>query len=128
MLPPILSAATVLNARVCTAEGLQLAVVDDLVWNKANGRITYLILSTSSIPASGGGATEPRQFAIHPSYFYLPEVGSHLVFNGKIGKDPYGFLLDLPPAYATVTIQDLTSFQRFVDCCVVSAGHRSDYE
>ena len=128
MLPPILSAATVLNARVCTAEGLELAVVDDLVWNKANGRITYLILGIPSIPTSGGGVTEPRQFAIHPSYFYLPEVGNHLTFNGKIGKDHHGFFLDLPPTYATVTIQDLTSFQRYVDRLVARAGHRSDYE
>lgn len=121
--------AALIDLPVQGSEGATIGKVKDLVWNMQSTRITYLLVvpSKGKDPqrTKGGPATV---YAIHPSYFYFADTGTHLVFSRKIGNDDPAFFLELPDRYMGGEVRDLRAFIRSVDRRTPVASHRSDYE
>lgn len=113
-----------MGADVYSGKGYVIGLLEDLVWNKDSGKVSYLIVT----PQQAESGTESVYFAIHHSYFYLEGPKGHLTFNPKIGKDDYSFFLDLPVLYEDMDVQDSTAFNRYVVNHSAVASHRSDNE
>ena len=125
----IVSVAALIGLPVHGSQGDAIAKVKDLVWNMQSTRITYLLV----VPYRDKAPQRPKNgpltvYAIHPSYFYIADTGTHLVFSRKIGNDDPAFFLELPSQYMGGEVRDLRSFIRFVDRRPTVASHRSDYE
>ncbi|MCP9234536.1 PRC-barrel domain-containing protein [Lewinella sp. JB7] len=119
---PIFSLSSVIGSEVRSAVGVDVAVLEDIVCNKDNGKITYFILS----PLGKEEDDDMPLFAVHHSFFYFDSVADTLVFSAKIGKDDHSFFLDLPPHYNDSEVEDVASFNRYLASHSSVAGHRSD--
>ena len=113
-----------MGADVYSSKGNSVGILEDVIWNKDSGKVTYLIVS----PQYSEQAETPVYFAIHHSFFYFDGPDELLTFNSKIGKDDHSFFLDLPSHYEDTDMQDLTAFNRYLITYSAVATHRSDNE
>ncbi len=119
---PIFSLSAIMGADVLSNKGDSIGILEDVIWNKDSGKVTYLIVS----PQEPNEAHCPVYFAIHHSFFYFDGPDELLTFNPKIGKDDHSFFLDLPTHYEDTDMQDLTGFNRYLLTYSAVATHRSD--
>lgn len=115
----IFSVSSLLNCDLHTPEGVSVGTLHDVICNKDSGKITYLIVETT---------TPSYLFALHHSYFYLGEEEDEIIFDQKLGRDDHIIYLDLPRQYASTTVLKYRDFIQLVLPNLAVAGHRSDNE
>ncbi|MBB4079052.1 sporulation protein YlmC with PRC-barrel domain [Lewinella aquimaris] len=120
---PIFSLSAIIGSEIKSTAGTDIAILEDIICNKDNGKITYLILSPHGKEAS---SEETLLFAVHHSFFYFDTAVESLTFNAKIGKADHSFFLDLPGQYGDTEVEDVSSFSRYLSTYSAVAGHRSD--
>jgi sporulation protein YlmC with PRC-barrel domain len=115
----IFSVSSLLHCELHTPEGLSIGILNDIICNKDSGKITYLIVETSS---------PDHLFAIHHSYFYLGQEEDEIIFDQRIGREDHAIYLDLPSSYASKIVLKYKDFLRLILPNLAIAGHRSDNE
>jgi len=115
----IFSVSRLLHCELHTPEGLNIGTLQDIICNKDSGKITYLIIETTS---------PDHLFAIHHSYFYLGEEEDELIFDQKIGREDHSIYLDLPRNYVSKIVLKYRDFLQLILPNLAVAGHRSDNE
>lgn len=119
----IFSASALLGTDLITTDRVSIGTLEDIVCNKENGQITFLIVS-----AGGYLGRNDQLYAIHHSFFFLNGDDEALIFDLNRGDRSIVHVPDLPEHYEGSHILPFSAFQENILPHLSLAEHRSDNE
>jgi len=119
----IFSASALLGTDLITRDKVSIGTLEDIVCNKENGQITYLVVS-----AGGYLGHQDQLYAIHHSFFFLNGDDEALIFDVDRGDKSSDRVPNLPEHYEGTIVLSFGDFSRNILPHLTLAEHRSDNE